>query len=158
MRRPRRIRRIIACVGFASALALLAACSPLRAGLPEGFAELRSRGGTYRAVSPEGMLYRVRVLDNRPTKELSFWSEALRSQLEKEGYRPNGDPVEFESGERTGVLQEWAVPYGNQSYLYLTALLVSERRIALAEAAAPYPVFVRYRDAVRAGLQTLRLR
>jgi len=136
----------------------LGACSPLSVELPEGFAELQGRGRTFRAVSPEGMLLRVRLLDNHPAKELAFWSEALSGHLLKEGYRANGQAVEFASGGGTGVLYEWAAPYGNESYLYLTALVVSRRRIALAEAAAPYPVFVRHRQALRDSLQNLRLR
>lgn len=151
------LARAVPALCLCSALAL-AGCSPLRAGLPEGFAELEGRGLTYRAVSPEGVRYRVRVLANRPAKELAFWSEALRSQLVKEGYRPNGEAMEFDSGGRTGVLYEWAAPYGNESYLYLTALVVSKRRIALAEAAAPYPLFVQYREALRRSLESLRLR
>jgi len=137
---------------------LLASCSPLKVEAPEGFAEMDNRGRTFRAVSPEGMLFRVRVLKNAPAKALPFWSEALASQLRKEGYRGGGQPVEFPSGGRTGILYEWAAPYGNQSYLYLTALVVSRRRIALAEAAAPYPVFVQHRQALRHSLEKMRLR
>lgn len=137
---------------------LLASCSPLAVQAPEGFAELEGRGRTFRAVSPEGMLFRVRLLKNEPAKELSFWSEALSSQLRKEGYRGGGEAVGFASGGRTGVLYEWAAPYGNESYLYLTALLVSRRRIALAEAAAPYSLFVQHRKAVRESLEKMRLR
>lgn len=140
----------------AALLVLLASCSPLVVQAPEGFAELPGRGGTFRAVSPEGMLFRVRLLKNQPAKELSFWSEALGSQLAKEGYRPSGERAEFAAG--AGVLYEWAAPYGNESYLYLTGLMVSRRRIALVEAAAPYPVFVQHRQALRDSLEKLRLR
>ena len=153
----RRLSRLLSLAPLLAALLLLlASCSPLAVQAPEGFAELEGRGRTFRAVSPEGMLFRVRLLKNEPSQELSFWSETLGSQLAKEGYRSSGERAEFAGG--AGVFYEWAAPYGNESYLYLTGLMVSRRRIALVEAAAPYPVFVQHRQALRDSLETLRLR
>lgn len=136
---------------------LLVSCARVSVTPPEGFAEIDGRGA-YRAVSPEGMRYRVRILKNRPAKDMQFWSEALRSHLLKEGYRLNGEPRSLENGDTPGVLCEWVLPYGNESYVYLTALMVSGRTIILAEAAAAYPVFLRYREALRESLATIRPR
>jgi len=150
------MRRLLLPLALAS-LALTISCSRLSVTPPEGFAELGG-GRSYRAVSPEGMLYRVRNMKNEPRKDLSFWGEALENHLRKEGYRSSGEAHSFKSGAREGLYYEWVLPSGNQSYLYLTALIVTDRTITLAEAAAPHPVFTQYRQALLDSLTSIRPR
>ncbi|MBN2553707.1 MAG: hypothetical protein JXB06_13100 [Spirochaetales bacterium] len=138
-------------------LTLAVSCSRVSVPPPEGFAELKG-GRSYRAISPEGMLYRVRSIKNDPGKDLEFWGRALENHLLKEGYRLNGEARPFDSGERRGLSYEWVLPYGNESHLYLTALVVTDRTITLAEAAAAYPVFIRYRQAILDSLSGIEPR
>ena len=136
-------------------LALGVSCSRIAVVPPEGFAELKGKR-TYRAVSPEGMLYRTRSIRNEPQKDLAFWGKALKNHLEKEGYRSGGDAQTFESGDLAGLYYEWILPAGNQSYFYLTALIVTDKTIILTEAAAPHPVYTKYRQAVLDSLASIR--
>ena len=103
-------------------------------------------------------MYRVRSIKNEPQKNLSFWGEALENHLSKEGYRPGADAQSFESGDREGLYYEWILPSGRESYLYLTALIVTDKTITLAEAAAPHPVFTRHRQALLDSLASIRPR
>lgn len=148
------MRRVLLPLALISLL-LTISCSRFSVMSPQGFAELEGKR-TYRAISPEGMLYRVRIEKNVPRKDLEFWGEALANHLVKEGYRLNGKAQSFTSGDREGVSYEWVLPYGNQSYLYLTALIVTDKTITLAEAAAAYPVFIRYRQALLDSLAGIR--
>jgi hypothetical protein len=150
------MRRPLLSLGLAL-LVLTVSCSRFSVVPPDGFAELKG-GRSYRAVSPEGMLYRVRSIKNEPKKNLSFWGEALENHLVKEGYRPSGAAQSFTSGDREGLYYEWILPSGHESYLYLTALLVTDRTITLAEAAAPHPVFIRYRQTILDSLSSIRPR
>jgi hypothetical protein len=126
---------------------------------PSGYAVAAAGwGGSYRALSPEGLPFRVRSFQNTPTQTLPFWSEALRSHLQKEGYRLAGEGKSFQAGNDAGQLFEWAVPYAGESYLFLTALIVTGKRITLAEAAGPYPLFVDYRRSLEESLQSIRRR
>ena len=104
------------------------------------------------------MLFRVRSIKNEPQKDLVFWGEALENHLNKEGYRANGKARSFESSGNDGLYYEWILPSGNESYLYLTALIVTDRTITLAEAAAPHPVFTQYRQALLDSLAGIRPR
>jgi hypothetical protein len=143
---------------LAICLALLtASCSRIRIEQPEGFAEIKG-GDRYRAISPEGMLLGVRTVKNYPKKDLDFWAEALRNQLEKEGYKLISGDETFQVGERKGVLYEWGVPLGNESYIYLTAIVVMENRIAIAEAGGEHTVYRRYKNAILKSLETLKFR
>jgi hypothetical protein len=58
------MRRLLLPLGLAL-LVLTVSCSRLSVVPPDGFAELKG-GRSYRAVSPEGMLYRVRSIKNEP--------------------------------------------------------------------------------------------
>lgn len=142
-------------------LLLAASCSRIRVEPPDGFAEYKTRGlwgpRVYRAVSPEGMLFKARSVRNYPSKDLDFWKEALFSHLEKEGYRPAGQAEVFQaSGD--GVLFEWAVPYGQEDYIYLTAIVPSRRRIVVVEAGAEYGIYREYREAILNSLKTISCR
>ncbi len=126
---------------------------------PEGYAEAgAARDGSYRALSPEGLAFRVRSFRNEPVKDLTFWAEALQAHLLKEGYRPNGEARSFEAGNLPGSAREWVVPYGQESYVYLTALLVAGERILLAEAGGPYKLYLEYRASLQKSLESIRPR
>jgi hypothetical protein len=126
---------------------------------PAGYAEAgNSRDGSYRALSPEGLGFRVRSFPNEPAKDLAFWGEALKSHLTKEGYRPNGEERSFQAGNLPGRAVEWVVPYDQESYVYLTALLVAGDRILLAEAGGPYKLYVEYRPSLLESLESIRPR
>ena len=143
-------------------LFITASCARIRVEPPDGFAELKGRGlwraRTYRAVSPEGMLFRIRSVKNYPPQDLDFWKEALFSHLEKEGYHQAGDELLFQASERGGVLYEWAVVYGQEDYLYITAIVPSERRIAVVEAGAEYRIYREHREAILNSLETISFR
>jgi hypothetical protein len=126
---------------------------------PAGYAPARKApDGSLRALSPEGLPFRVRSFRNAPPKDLVFWSEALKSHLSKEGYRPNGAGRSFEAGNLRGSALEWVVPYGQESYVYLTALLVAGDRILLIEAGGPYKLYVDYRQSLEESLESIRPR
>jgi hypothetical protein len=126
---------------------------------PAGYAQAgAARDGSLRALSPEGLPFRVRSFQNAPAKDLEFWSEALKSHLGKEGYRSNGEGRAFEAGNLRGSALEWVVPYGQESYVYLTALLVAGDRILLIEAGGPYKLYVDYRQSLEESLESIRPR
>jgi len=153
------VKKIVPPLVLAAAVVALASCLTL-VEKPEGFAEVlpwQTAATEYRAVSPEGMMYRVRTLKNYPVQTLEFWSEALQNHLEKEGYRGISDGQAFQTGENSGMMFEWALPYGNQSYIYLTAIVVSEKRIAVAEAAAEHTIYRRHREALRESLASITI-
>jgi hypothetical protein len=126
---------------------------------PAGYAEAgNAREGSFRALSPEGLAFRVRSFRNEPAKDLGFWGEALESHLRKEGYRPNGEGRSFQAGNLPGSALEWVVPFGQESYVYLTALLVAGDRILLAEAGGPYKLYLEYRSSLLESLESMRPR
>ena len=130
-------------------------CAKIKVTTPDGFAELAGRP-EYRAISPEGVTYKVRLIPNYPPKELDFWGRALKKHLADEGYRFLGE-ASFTAAGGEGLSFEWGAPYGNEDYIYLTAILVKDKKIAIAEAAGEYKLFGRYREALKASLASLTI-
>ena len=135
---------------------LLSACSRIGVEKPEGFADKQSYD-TYNAISPEGVQYRIRYVKNYPEKDITFWQEAVKIHLEKEGYEFIAQK-EFEAGDKKAILFEWGAPYGHENYIYKTAIAVFGKRIAIAEAAGEYELYHKYRDALVSSLQTIKLK
>jgi hypothetical protein len=153
------VNKLLVLIAFAAAVLALASCATV-VQKPEGFAEVlswQSAPAAYEAVSPEGMRYRVRTLNNYPVQTLKFWADALENHLEKEGYRSISEGRTFETADNSGMMFEWAMPYGNQSYIYLTAIVVTENKIAVAEAAAEHTIYYQYREALLESLSSITI-
>jgi hypothetical protein len=138
-----------------------AGCAKPKVDKPKGFAEVETgmfSGPVYKAVSPEGMLYKVRTVKNYPSMELGFWGDSLKNQLIKEGYHLTGEEMDLNTEGSEGVLFEWILPYGNDDYIYMTAVLLSGSRIIIAESAAEHTVYKKYRGSILDSLKTVSLR
>jgi hypothetical protein len=136
----------------AAVLLLLTGCLSMEK--PEGFAEI-SPFPTYRAISPEGLRFRIRTANNYPPQDLAFWGPALKNQLQAEGYLLLRPEEGFQAANREGLIFEWGLPYRNQSYIYLTAIMIDDKEIVIAEAAGEKELYGRYREALLASLRSL---
>lgn len=100
---------------------------------PQGFAPYRS-WWTFKAVSPDGVIYRVRSEPNKPAAELPFWREALKKRMLDAGYAFMAES-DLTAGADKGYLLELAAPQGSMDYAYLIGLFVDGGDIVIAEAA-----------------------
>lgn len=134
-------------------LLLLFSCGAVSIEKPAGFAEIES-GKTYRAVSPEGLPFRVRQFKNYPEQDLDFWKQALKVHLTREGYQFISENEAAADG-KTVVCCEWGAPWGGDDYIYLTAVTVKGKKILVAEAAGEMKLFEKYRDAILNSIKSL---
>ncbi|MBN1649191.1 MAG: hypothetical protein JW874_14230 [Spirochaetales bacterium] len=132
---------------------LFVSCSNIHITKPEGFAETKS-GKIYRAVSPEGMIFRVRSFKNYPEQDLDFWKQALKAQLVREGYQFIAEKLPDAEREDL-VCFEWGAPYGGADYVYLTAVMVKGKKIMAVEATGELKLFRKYEDALIASIKSL---
>ncbi len=122
--------------------------------IPEGFAPY-TKAREIKAVSPEGVTYRVRSEDNKPFAQLPFWKEALKKRMLDAGYIfLNEAPIKADAEE--GYLLELTAPYGAQDYTYLVAVFVREKKIIIAEAAGEVGDLAARRTAIVEAIQNLK--
>jgi hypothetical protein len=120
---------------------------------PQGFASY-SDAELPTAVSPEGVGFRLRTVANDPPQDLAFWSEAISRHMVDSGYLPYAQES-FSSPAGAGEAFEWIAPVGEDDWIYLTAIVVADEEIYVAEAAGPTSVYAHHREAVRAALETI---
>lgn len=116
---------------------------------PRGFGA--ATWGRGRALSPDGVIYRERKVDNDPKADLAFWSKTARARLEQGGYRVTGDSAFSVRGE-PGRLLRLSAPLGERDYAYWVALSVRGGSLRVIETAGEAKAF-RAREAdIRAAL------
>jgi hypothetical protein len=122
---------------------------------PTGFARY-SDSREFKAVSPEGVVFRVRSEENKPFAELSFWKEALKKRMLDAGYIFLREAPIAADGQQ-GYLLELTAPLGEKDCTYLTAVFVRGKKIVIAEAAGEVTDLDSRRDAILAAIQGLDL-
>ncbi len=140
-----------------AALALgLSACGTFRPAKPEEFAQY-PRSDFFkrplRAVSPDGVLFSVRRVANKPRADLVFWSEAMKTRMGQAGYRVVSDSACTMKGAE-GRLLALAAPVGNEDYFYWIAFALSPSGdyIVVAEATGESRRFLARREAIRKAI------
>ena len=103
--------------------------------VPDGFAKVNS-SGEFSALSPEGVRIRIRKVKNYPEQNRDFWQQALKTDLGLRGYIPLDYEQESDWGDgRPFANCLWALPLGNEDYLYLTSIRVTGQKIEVLEMA-----------------------
>ena len=100
---------------------------------PKGFAMYEGKDD-FRAVSPEGIVFKIRTEKNEPYAELDFWREALKKRMTDAGYRFMSES-EITAGNNKGYLIELAAPLGPRDYSYLIAVFQKEKQLVIIESA-----------------------
>ncbi len=129
-------------------------CRGFDAEAPAGFAAYDD-WSQFRAVSANGIMYRVRTGENEPQAKLKFWSEALKKRMLDTGYAFIRDGA-IKAGNEPGYLLELAAPVGQQDYSFLVAVFVRGSDLIIAEAAGEVTRFAKHRDAVVAAIGKIR--
>ena len=133
-----------------------AGCQRVSLSPPEGFAKMGGQRQV-RAISPEGVRLEVRLTENTPAQRIDFWKEALKTQLQKEGYRQRTDEKMFETSSGKGTAIEWLAPYRDRTYVYLTGVVVAGTRLAVIEAGGELKLFRKYRQDIYRSLRTISI-
>lgn len=123
-------------------LLLPVSCTPYKVDIPEIFAAQKEGGKTV-FYSPDGFKASIKNEKNRPEKNTAFWAEALKTQLEGEGYLIVSEKP-FTSDNLEWVSFTWLLPKGQSYYKYMTALSVRGKKIFIMEAAGEKDIFDSY--------------
>jgi hypothetical protein len=113
---------------------------------PDGFAPYKAKKA-FRAVSPDGVVFRVRAAEHEPEADLSFWKEAMGKRMVEAGYQVLAESEISASG-TAGTLLELTAPYGTDDYSYLLAIFPAGKEIVIVEAAGEVATFAARRDAI----------
>lgn len=127
-------------------LAFLSGCVHFKAVAPNGFAQYKE-GKDFRAISPNGIVYRIKKEPNLPKADLSFWKEALKNRMVDAGYSFVSEESIQSHGEN-GYLLELAAPYGQLDYSYLIGIYVRSDEIYVVESAGEVSLVKKERPSI----------
>lgn len=138
---------------------LLVSCATFEPVHPDGFAGFGSKFGTndYRAVSPEGITWRIHSEEHKPKASLDFWKPALRKRMLEAGYRVV-DSLSFDCSGTPGFGLELAAPLGQSDYSYFVGVVPSDDNLILIESAGPVQDFQKRKPEIHSTLGKLRLK
>lgn len=153
-------------IGFA-ALASLLALSGCGASFelttPDTFVRLEEEqqeadGYELRAVSNDGVVIAMQVIEHRVEGTLTFWSEAvLRRLRDQAGYALlSADDVQAASGQPGRILR-LGRDLNGRVYRYTVVVYVTDASIFIAEAGGPEEAFVAVEADVETALRGVRL-
>ena len=143
------IGRAIVSIGILA----VGACAGVDGKAPADFAELDD-WGALRAVSADGVMYRLRREKNDPEADVGFWREALKKRMLDAGYVFVSES-DFKMRDAAGALFEWAAPVGLEDYSYLIGFSVQGSKILLAEATGEVTRLTKHRDAILEAMGTV---
>jgi hypothetical protein len=148
--------RLCGWIFITGSLLIAASCSrPFTAVAPGGFATYKG-GDSFRSVSPDHVVYRVRTCRNKPYADFGFWREALPERMKNAGYRIIGDSV-IVINNQNALLLEMAAPLGDADFSYIVLMSVGKKRILLAEAAGLFTELQRRKPEIIAALHKAAL-
>lgn len=156
------------CSLVAAALTCLIALSGCGASFeltpPDSFVRLEddqqeADGYELRAVSNDGVVIAMQVVEHRVTGTLTFWSEAvLRRLRDQAGYGLlSADDVQAATGQAGRILR-LGRDLNGRVYRYTVVVYVTDASIFIAEAGGPEEAFVAVEADVEAALRGVRLR
>ncbi|MFZ5569420.1 MAG: hypothetical protein ACOZF0_03370 [Thermodesulfobacteriota bacterium] len=123
---------------------------------PAGFAVYPNEK-PLKAVSPDGVVYRVRVEPNKQYRAgLPFWKEAMKKRMLDVGYVFQRE-TDITANGKSGYLLELAAPVGAKDYLYLIAFFIDdEDNLVIMESAGEVTRFDPRRKDIVTAIQTTR--
>lgn len=145
-------RALIPCL-----LALLAAgCTTLPSydmDAPSSFKRYERHEGI-KMMSADGVMLKVRHVDNYPRGDLAFWVDAMGRHLEAKGYaRASSKPVSARNGLKGHTLA-FLLPRGIEDWVLSETIFVVGDHILLVEVAGPYERYAPLESELEAALAT----
>lgn len=153
-------------VGFAAlslCLAMGTGCArPFDVRTAPGFIELegqKSEGYDYRATSPEGVVFAIKVVPDEDRGDLDFWLRTLTLKLRDEmGYAVIGTEDVTSLDGSKGRTLKLGHDEGGKPYDYWVTVFIANKRVFLVEAGAPRDLMEKAKPNVAWMLKSVRFK
>ncbi len=110
-------------------------------------------------ITADGVMLKVREVENYPKASLSFWSDALTQHLEHQGFAVLGEKKCFKSQSGLeGCTVRFLSPRGAEDWVVSETVFVSGDTIYLVEAAGEFERFSAVEKELDGALATFRLK
>jgi hypothetical protein len=115
---------------------VLSSCAPFNAKVPENFAEYsESESNKFKAISSDGVLYRVSAYEQKSEASIDFWREAFLLKMKNSNYKQE-DSLNVSIGGKAAIGYIFSFANNVGSDLYLVAAVPSGNKMLVVEASA----------------------
>ncbi len=122
-------------MGYGVILLILISCASFKAAAPENFAEYSdSPSDKFKAVSSDGILYRVSEYEQKAEASIDFWREAFLLKMKNANYKQE-DSINVSIGGKAAIGYVFSFANSTGSDLYLVAAVQSDKKMFVVEAA-----------------------
>ena len=129
-------------------------CASFKIPAPDGFASYKGTK-VFRAVSPDGINFRVRTEKNNPFAEIPFWKEAMQNRMINAGYILV-DSRTIKANDEKGEILEFAAPFGAEDYSYLIAIFAKNDELIIIESSGEVGNFQKKKSTIIAAINKIK--
>ncbi len=108
----------------------------------------------YKLITADGMLLKVREVENYPRAQLKYWVDAMRLHLTEQGYLVRSEDCFETERKLEGCTLSFLAPLGAEDWVLNETLFVVDDTIYLVEAAGPAKRFTSVDDELKAAVKT----
>lgn len=155
-------RGVVPLLGVALAAGSVACGRPFDVKTAQGFVELREQqeqGYAYRATTPEGVVFAVRIVEDPEQADLEFWAKAVTLELrEVQGYALLSDEAVTSADGTRGRRLRLARELDKETLDYWVSLYLAQGRLFVIESGARREQFEQAKAGVLAMEQSVKVR
>ncbi|MDR2732618.1 MAG: hypothetical protein LBB36_05310 [Fibromonadaceae bacterium] len=138
---------------------LTISCSSFKANTPNGFAAYEEElwSDDFRAISPDGVLYRVSENEQKSAASVEFWEEAIGLKMKNTGYKTvEKINVEIDKTQVNGFL--FSAEQNQKEYYYMIIAIPTKNNVVLIEAAGEKSLFEKERENILKAASQVRVK
>lgn len=136
---------------------MLTACSPFFVDRPGSFAAYRFSDGVYRAISADGVRFRVRRIPNDAGGTASLWSETATLHLKNAGYHELKNEPFITTSALEGRSVEYMYRYNGENWIYRVVIFTGSGCIYIAEAGGMEKYYREHEKEIDGSLKSFRV-
>jgi hypothetical protein len=108
-------------------------------------------------ITPDGVMLKVRTVDNYPKAALGFWVDAMKGHLEEQGYASKSKDCFTTQAGLDGCTLDFVVPHGAVDWVMSETLFVVDDDIYVIEVAGPFDRYTKVEKQLGASYRTFHL-
>lgn len=110
-----------------------------------------------KTITADGVMVKVREVENYPEASLEFWTDALARHLEQQGYAQKSKECFASNSGVPGCRLDFLLPHGAEDWVLSETLFVVGDTVYLVEAAGPFERYAKVEAEYAASLRTFRV-
>jgi len=108
-------------------------CASFKAKEPKDFAAYESESNKFKAISSDGVLYRVSAYEQKSEASTDFWKEAFLLKMKNSNYKQE-DSLDINIGGKAAIGYIFSFANSTGHDLYLVAAVQSKEKMFVVEA------------------------